>query len=509
MFSWASSCSVANTNHHSARSERRKPFLNSYLALMPPCSDNMETPIFNCVVEQANALHCSLIMPDPHSRYAVVTLAIPNESNDLQPVFDATLPTIEAYADRIGQDFICIKERKRNSPHTAPHFEKRQVRDLLKRYERIIYVDADVVIRDNCPNLFGIVEEDAIGAFNELSQNNPNAEAIRQDALAAQEHLGRLKHWDLGASDGVFINSGVIVASRKHRNIFKFSKRRLWSKLFRDQTQINYNIQKGRFRIQQLPSEYNWMRFCKNTCPQDQAFIIHYAGKIEQQEVLRRIEQDLEPTYRNDCLSADETHIPEFIRDYHNDGSPTWEELKILKKLLLVRRPSKVLEVGSGCSTMLFADTMNKYIPNSQFTTLENSPRWHEALQERNKDHGYQFTSLHAPISDVTYGGKAFQSYDPKCIEKIPNGLEFVFIDGPSGLKFGRESVLYMLEERLAPGCLILLHDAARTNIEQKTIEIWTKHYGPQLSCRYFLDYAVDDHFRGKGLAILEWKPAS
>lgn len=45
----------------------------------------------------------------------------------------------------------------------SPHYEKFQIYNLLKEYDRIIYVDIDVIINETCPDLFQIVPEKDFG----------------------------------------------------------------------------------------------------------------------------------------------------------------------------------------------------------------------------------------------------------------------------------------------------------------------------------------------------------
>ena len=82
-------------------------------------------------------------------RLAVITIAIGEHYQQLSTL---THPTIRRYADRIGADFIAITEQKISE--TTPHWEKFQLLDYLNTYDRILYVDTDVLIRKNCPNIF-------------------------------------------------------------------------------------------------------------------------------------------------------------------------------------------------------------------------------------------------------------------------------------------------------------------------------------------------------------------
>ena len=95
-------------------------------------------------------------------RLAVINIAIGEHYQQLSTL---THPTIRRYADRIGADFIAITEQKVSL--TTPHWEKFQLLDYLNDYDRILYVDTDVLIRKNCPNIFDAVPETHLGIYNE------------------------------------------------------------------------------------------------------------------------------------------------------------------------------------------------------------------------------------------------------------------------------------------------------------------------------------------------------
>jgi hypothetical protein len=74
--------------------------------------------------------------------------------------------------------------------------------DLLKIYDRVIWTDSDILIRQDCPNLFDIVPETKLGMFNE-GKYAPRADFLQQASIAYNEPL---KKWN-----GKFYNSGVMV----------------------------------------------------------------------------------------------------------------------------------------------------------------------------------------------------------------------------------------------------------------------------------------------------------
>ena len=90
---------------------------------------------------------------------AVVTIAVGERYTEMAKV---THPTLKAYADKVGAEFIVI-----DTPTETPHWEKFKLYELLIKYNRIIYLDTDLIVRDDCPDLFELIPESKLGIFNE------------------------------------------------------------------------------------------------------------------------------------------------------------------------------------------------------------------------------------------------------------------------------------------------------------------------------------------------------
>ena len=144
------------------------------------------------------------------SDYLVLTISI---GDHYKKVSELSLPSIKAYAKKIGADFLNIDEF--NAYYITQKWNKFHIHELLNKYRRIIYLDIDVLVREDTPNLFEIVPENNLGMFNE-GRYTPRYEYLEQ----ASEYYGEpLKPWN-----GPFYNSGVMVISRIHKPIFKLPK---------------------------------------------------------------------------------------------------------------------------------------------------------------------------------------------------------------------------------------------------------------------------------------------
>jgi alpha-N-acetylglucosamine transferase len=189
---------------------------------------------------------------------AVVTIALGPE---FQQMAAMTAPLIAGYARRLGADFLQIGQ-----PSTSPHFEKFQLHHLLLKYERVIYLDADLIVNDHCPDLFALVPADRFGAWFP-SRMGPGFEAVIAQAQAALGDIG----WNTD-----YFNSGVMVVSRCHREMFAPPYNYLDG--FFEQTLLNYRVQKLRFPVTDIGWQCNHTGRVRTPNGWLGSHIIHYAG---------------------------------------------------------------------------------------------------------------------------------------------------------------------------------------------------------------------------------------
>lgn len=200
-----------------------------------------------------------------------------------------THPTIKAYADKIGADFIIIN--KQLISQTTPHYEKFQIYHLLNKYHRIIYVDTDIIIRSDCPDLFKIVPEDHLAAFNEA----PYADRTNAMKGIAEEYGVKLDKWD-----GQYYNSGVMVISRRHKDLFQKPTAEIMN--FFEQSYLNLQFYTnrikiyGKLKIHDLNHQFNRMTCLDPFIGESRlaSYIVHYAGAPELQMMLGIMIKDIE-----------------------------------------------------------------------------------------------------------------------------------------------------------------------------------------------------------------------
>jgi hypothetical protein len=211
-------------------------------------------------------------------KYAVVTIAC---GEDYRKIARLTHPTLKKYADRIGADFISIEKSDRSSPH----WMKFELYNLLDLYQRVIYLDTDLLVREDCPNLLEIVSAEKIGLFNEAPFVEGRGESLRQAAI---EYSLMVPDWD-----GAYYNTGVMVLSRCHQYLFRHPGKEVQN--FFEQSYINLMIAVTKTPIHKLSFRFNRMTCTDSATGEERhgSWIIHYAGWQNLYQVLQTIRGDV------------------------------------------------------------------------------------------------------------------------------------------------------------------------------------------------------------------------
>ena len=175
----------------------------------PNCPDWVKL----AVTRVQNRKHFGFAGNRPKPRYKtsesrlIVTVAT---GDDFQKIFSITRPLMEAYADNCGADFMALTRTTQD----FPLFEKFRIKPLVEAFDRTIFIDADCIVRPGASNLFDIVPEDMVGMHDDLGDKDH-----RWWALTEWKKLEESQKEDIPFLERV-LNTGVIVVSRKHANIF-------------------------------------------------------------------------------------------------------------------------------------------------------------------------------------------------------------------------------------------------------------------------------------------------
>lgn len=216
----------------------------------------------------------------------ILTISIGKE---YQKITELTHSSIKNYAKKINADFLCIDKQKISQ--TTPHWEKFQIYNLLDKYDRILYIDTDVIIREDCPDLFKEVPKDKLGMFNEAPFTDRSKELLID---ICKQYGIILNNWN-----GKYYNSGIMVISKKHKNLFKKPEKEIFS--FYEQSYINMRIAEEETEIHELHYKFNRMTCIDKFTGEERhnSYIIHYAGYPSLNFLLGLIPRDIEK-WKND-----------------------------------------------------------------------------------------------------------------------------------------------------------------------------------------------------------------
>lgn len=218
------------------------------------------------------------------SKYAVITLCI----GDLN-YWNATIPVIQDYSSKIGADFhnithSCVAKDKQHHPK----LDKFQIYEFLNHYDRILFLDSDIVLHPDCPNLFDLVDFNQLGVVCESSPYF-NRDQVFQEACqyGGVPYPGHSNDW---------FNSGMMVISQTHRSLFAWPEKikpfparnldgsiaplrfKWWDMPYLNCERLRLNIE-----IQNLGYRYNYLQpltaFKNKPFPPKEAFVFHGCGE--------------------------------------------------------------------------------------------------------------------------------------------------------------------------------------------------------------------------------------
>jgi hypothetical protein len=213
--------------------------------------------------------------------------------DDYKNISKMTHPSIKKYAEKLGEDveFIIIDESYEKEIISA-HWAKFELFNLLNKYDRIIYLDTDLIIREDCPDLFKVVPEDMIGMYEEGKYVN-RIPSITEASVAYKQKM-KVKEGEVR-----YYNTGVIVLSKQHKSLFAPPPEQKELGMY-EQGYINLKINNEKIKnIHRLTYHYNRTEIIDTLTGENRlaSYIVHYAGLIDSygiDNILKNIEDDLE-----------------------------------------------------------------------------------------------------------------------------------------------------------------------------------------------------------------------
>ncbi len=146
-------------------------------------------------------------------------------------------------------------------------------------------------------------------------------------------------------------------------------------------------------------------------------------------------------------------------------------------------KPKRILELGSGTSTVICGYALESSGHDGELVSLEHLPEFVESGQRIVDLHGFSSIAeiRHAPLKSLSLGEETYNWYAPGTIDDLQE-IDLLIVDGPpeSGDSSARYPALPMIFSRLADNAIILVDDYMRPS-ENEMVNRWLVAYDIEL----------------------------
>ena len=204
----------------------------------------------------------------------LVTLSVGNEAEAIGP---ASLPLLKAYAQHCRADFKVLGSTHRRQGAEV-FYEKLQIRELLDQYQRVLYIDLDVLVNPRSPDVFEQIPESAFAATAVESVLGK----VPTEKQQIQSCLGGI------AWPHPYFNAGVMLFGQSAKPMLDYCElnqgkwvdhiKKHELRTFHDQTLLNYALNKTNTDFVDLGRAFNFTRAWRQFDQRFSQHFIHYAG---------------------------------------------------------------------------------------------------------------------------------------------------------------------------------------------------------------------------------------
>ena len=232
------------------------------------------------------------------NKFALFTLC---DDTLLDSFKNSSYSNLKQYADNVSADFFIYgTDNDSNLWHQSNDYMDQfrwgvnskftYLKELLKTYDRILYIDADFVINLKiAPNIFDFVPEDSIGIYDELYYKSnpgyrdpeyPEDEIIHYVNRVYNESVIKFgkEPFDINLWNGAYYNNGMYVVSKQHVHVFDEPDEYIRTK-WHIQDYTNYVIRRSKVPVKILGPEWNnFVRLYPEDIFMYNRFFIHFAA---------------------------------------------------------------------------------------------------------------------------------------------------------------------------------------------------------------------------------------
>lgn len=199
---------------------------------------------------------------------AIVTACI---GEAYQKIANISGPTLKAYAARIEADLIVLTGRGYRDRH--PYWEKFRVAEYLEFYERVCWMDLDVIVNPKAPSIFEAAPMGHFSAFDEGKVFADRQEQLWKDAGFYDFRPEQLLGWANG-----YFNVGVMVLEPPHLPLLLQPKVVKANSIMPEQTLLNLRLAAARTACHDLTSKWNGLHSIHKAGERSELHVVHYAG---------------------------------------------------------------------------------------------------------------------------------------------------------------------------------------------------------------------------------------
>ena len=265
----------------SANKKQRKRFLENHAKKVRNLKERKGfAPVVNYYDE----------LPAKSSNYAVCVIPA-NES--AMKLLDVSRDSIKSYAKKCGADYI---ELTGDQCEEWPIGNKFRLHRVTSVYDKTVFLDCDVVLKENTPNLFKITPDEKISAYDEY-HDWPDRKWIVQQYETINKAFGR--PFDLNIPK-FMINSGVLVIPNSCCEYYKQPNEpypKIWCF---DQQYLSMCLPDDKFF--RLDRRWNNCLATKSFWDHIETSYIHHINGIKKDSEVRGFFNDEEPNGRIDLM---------------------------------------------------------------------------------------------------------------------------------------------------------------------------------------------------------------
>lgn len=184
------------------------------------------------------------------SNNCLITLSVGSNYSKMESL---ATPRMLNYCKKYDLHHIIMRDKL----FDHPAYNKLLLKNYINNFDRILFMDMDVIIRNDAPNIFDIVPEDSLGIFDE--EYLQICKCARETIDLYNSHTNENIQWD-----GKYFNTGIIVFNKENIKILNEDLPML-DEFYADQGYINYQINRKKIKVFDIGFQFNGLNNPKIT----------------------------------------------------------------------------------------------------------------------------------------------------------------------------------------------------------------------------------------------------